>query len=199
MRNTIRAVRWWLPGVAVLTKRAAAAVDVRGGAPATEYQHDVATHANQYAGQDRPEPVRQGAWMRAVSRGLKDMPLNVHLPVDAETYDGYLSDIEGLAVTRDMAFEALESAASGAIEEGNVGGGAGMICHEFKGGTGTASRVVAAGYTVGALVQANYGRRVYCGSTVFRVYCRARAIWRDSGGAALELARMGENGGGIVQ
>ena len=97
--------------------------------------------------------------IRQASRRSADMPLNVHLPVVAETYDGYLSDIEGLAVTREMAFEALESAAGGAIEEGNVGGGAGMICHEFKGGTGSASRVVSAGYTVGALVQANYGRR----------------------------------------
>lgn len=92
------------------------------------------------------------------SRGV-EQPLRVHLPVVAETYDGYLSDIDGQAVTRQMAFEALESAAAGPIAEGNVGGGTGMICHEFKGGTGTASRRVPAGYTVGVLVQANHGQR----------------------------------------
>jgi D-aminopeptidase len=85
-----------------------------------------------------------------------------HLPVVAETYDGWLSDIASFAVTQELAFEALDSAKGGAIAEGNVGGGTGMICHEFKGGTGTASRVVTedgVAYTVGALVQANYGMR----------------------------------------
>jgi len=84
------------------------------------------------------------------------------LPVAAETFDGRLSDSERLAVTVDHVFAALRSASGGAIAEGNVGGGTGMICHEFKGGTGTASRVVleaGARYTVGALVQANYGQR----------------------------------------
>jgi D-aminopeptidase len=84
------------------------------------------------------------------------------LPVAAETYDGRLSDSERLAVGMDHVFSALRSASGGAIAEVNVGGGTGMVCHEFKGGTGTASRVVAAGgarYTVGALVQANYGQR----------------------------------------
>jgi D-aminopeptidase len=97
--------------------------------------------------------------IRDARRRTLDMPLNVHLPVVAETYDGFLSDIESLAITPQMAFEALESARGGAIAEGNVGGGAGMVCHEFKGGTGSASRVTPSGYTVGALVQANYGRR----------------------------------------
>jgi D-aminopeptidase len=85
-----------------------------------------------------------------------------HLPVVAETYDGWLSDIASFAVTQDLAFAALDSAKGGAIAEGNVGGGTGMICHEFKGGTGTASRIVqedGVDYTVGALVQANYGAR----------------------------------------
>jgi D-aminopeptidase len=84
------------------------------------------------------------------------------LPVAAETYDGTLSDSQRLAITLDHVFAALRSASGGAIAEGNVGGGTGMICHEFKGGTGTASRGVRAGgarYTVGALVQANYGQR----------------------------------------
>jgi len=84
------------------------------------------------------------------------------LPVAAETHDGILSDAKTLPVTMAHVFAALEGAADGAIAEGNVGGGTGMICHEFKGGTGTASRVVLeAGqrWTVGALVQANYGQR----------------------------------------
>ena len=86
-----------------------------------------------------------------------------HLPVVAETYDGWLNDIQSFAITQELAFEALDCALAGQpIAEGNVGGGTGMICHEFKGGTGTASRVVrenGADYTVGALVQANYGAR----------------------------------------
>ena len=84
------------------------------------------------------------------------------LPVVAETYDGDLSDINGFHVQPQHVFAALASAKGGAIAEGNVGGGTGMICHDFKGGTGTSSRVVqVAGkrYVVGALVQANYGVR----------------------------------------
>jgi D-aminopeptidase len=86
----------------------------------------------------------------------------ISLPVVAETYDGWLNDIEAFHVRRKHVFAALAEAKGGPVDEGNVGGGTGMICHEFKGGIGTASRVVqAAGgpYTVGALVQANYGRR----------------------------------------
>lgn len=85
-----------------------------------------------------------------------------HLPVVAETYDGWLSDADSFPVTQELAFAALDSASGGPVAEGNVGGGTGMICHEFKGGIGTASRVVAetgTPYTVGALVQANYGSR----------------------------------------
>lgn len=84
------------------------------------------------------------------------------LPVVAETYDGWLNDINAFHVTKEHVFAALAAAQSGPVAEGNVGGGTGMICHGFKGGIGTASRVVeSAGgqYTVGALVQANYGRR----------------------------------------
>jgi L-aminopeptidase/D-esterase-like protein len=83
------------------------------------------------------------------------------LPLVAETYDGYLNDTNGFHITPQDAFHALESARSGPVEEGNVGGGTGMICYEFKGGIGTASRVVTAagaGYTVGVLVQCNCGR-----------------------------------------
>lgn len=84
------------------------------------------------------------------------------LPVVAETYDGYLNDVNGFHVKPEDAWNALDSAQSGPVAEGNVGGGTGMICYEFKGGTGTASRrltAAAGGYTVGVLVQCNCGRR----------------------------------------
>src|SRR5262249_59389509 len=79
------------------------------------------------------------------------------LPVVGETFDGFLNDIRAQRVTR-AHVEAAFDAASSDVAEGNVGGGTGMICHEFKGGIGTASRVVN-GNVVGVLVQANYGRR----------------------------------------
>lgn len=86
-----------------------------------------------------------------------------HLPVVAETYDGWLSDIQAYTLKEEHAFAAFDSTVGGGpIAEGNVGGGTGMICHEFKGGTGTASRVVVENgetYTVGVLVQSNYGAR----------------------------------------
>ncbi len=84
------------------------------------------------------------------------------LPVVAETYDGYLNDINGFHVKEKHVFEALDGARSGPVQEGNVGGGTGMICYGFKGGTGTASRKLSesqGGYTVGVLVQANHGSR----------------------------------------
>ena len=84
------------------------------------------------------------------------------LPVVAETYDGDLNDINGFHVKPEHAWHALDTAHGGAVEEGNVGGGTGMICNEFKGGIGTSSRVLDAkygGYTVGVLVQCNYGWR----------------------------------------
>lgn len=84
------------------------------------------------------------------------------LPVVAETWDGILNDINGMHVKREHAYAALDSAASGPIAEGNVGGGTGMNLFNFKGGTGTASRKLAmdvGGYTVGVLVQGNYGSR----------------------------------------
>ena len=84
------------------------------------------------------------------------------LPVVAETWDGDLNDINGFHVKPEDAFHALDTAHGGSVEEGNVGGGTGMICNEFKGGIGTASRVLDAkygGYTVGVLVQCNYGWR----------------------------------------
>ena len=84
------------------------------------------------------------------------------LPVAGETYDGRLNDIAGNHVTAAHVREALADATHGPVAEGNVGGGTGMICHEFKGGIGTASRRLPdelGGWTVGVLVQANYGRR----------------------------------------
>jgi D-aminopeptidase len=84
------------------------------------------------------------------------------LPVVAETYDGHLNDINGFHVRAEDAARALDQARGGPVTEGNVGGGTGMICHEFKCGIGTASRRISeAGkdYTVGVLVQANYGLR----------------------------------------
>ena len=84
------------------------------------------------------------------------------LPVVAETYDGFLNDINGFHVKERHVFEALASASGGRVAEGNVGGGTGMVCYGFKGGIGTASRRLTTqegGYTVGVLVQANFGRR----------------------------------------
>ncbi|MUL85203.1 MULTISPECIES: P1 family peptidase [unclassified Mycolicibacterium] len=84
------------------------------------------------------------------------------LPVCAETWDGYLNDINGGHVTPAMARQALDAARRGPVEEGSVGGGTGMNCYGFKGGNGTSSRVVSFGdtaYTVGAFVQANFGSR----------------------------------------
>ncbi len=84
------------------------------------------------------------------------------LPVVAETWDGWLNDINGFHVKPEDVARALDTATTGPVAEGSVGGGTGMICYEFKGGTGTSSRVLekkTGGYTIGALVQANHGRR----------------------------------------
>jgi D-aminopeptidase len=84
------------------------------------------------------------------------------LPVVAETYDGFLNDVNGFHVKPEHAFQALDNARSGRVAEGNVGGGTGMVCYEFKGGIGTASRKLderSGGYTVGVLVQCNCGGR----------------------------------------
>jgi L-aminopeptidase/D-esterase-like protein len=84
------------------------------------------------------------------------------LPIVAETWDGALNDINGYHVKKEHVFEAIERAAGGSVAEGNVGGGTGMVCYWFKGGTGTSSRTVRIGereYTVGVLVQANFGVR----------------------------------------
>src|SRR6516225_415308 len=104
--------------------------------------------------------VRDAAIAWGLKHGALQQPWS--LPVVAETWDGVLNDINGFHVKPDHVFAALDSASSGAVAEGNVGGGTGMICYQFKCGTGTASRKIdaaAGGYTVGVLVQANHGRR----------------------------------------
>jgi D-aminopeptidase len=107
--------------------------------------------------------VRDAVIAWKVKRGEPDMEgYWWSLPVVAETWDGFLNDINGFHVKPEDAFHALDTAHGGPVEEGNVGGGTGMICNEFKGGIGTSSRVLdakAGGYTVGVLVQCNYGRR----------------------------------------
>ena len=106
----------------------------------------------------------------AVHRGIIEWAIQTkpalaprwHLPVVAETWDGYLNDINGRHVTPEVTWSALDAAASGPIAEGSVGGGTGMNCYAFKGGTGTASRRVQIGartFTVGTLMQANFGSR----------------------------------------
>ncbi|MFN8591845.1 MAG: P1 family peptidase [Thermomicrobiales bacterium] len=95
-------------------------------------------------------------------RQMKRPEIYWSLPVVAETYDGWLNDINGMHVKAEHVWAALDAAASGPVAEGCVGGGTGMICHEFKGGIGTSSRVLPTddgGWTVGVLVQANYGAR----------------------------------------
>jgi D-aminopeptidase len=102
--------------------------------------------------------VVRDALVAAELRGRADATAYWSLPVVGETYDGALNDINGFHVRPEHVFAALDGATTGPVAEGGVGGGTGMICHDFKGGTGTASRLVG-GWTVGALVQANYGSR----------------------------------------
>ncbi len=117
------------------------------------------------------------------------------LPVVAETYDGYLNDVNGFHVGDADAFHALDNARGGPVPEGNVGGGTGMICYEFKGGTGTASRRLSAeagNWTVGVLVQANCGLRhqlTIAGVPVGRELRREPAIWsQDTGSIIIVVA-----------
>jgi D-aminopeptidase len=122
------------------------------------------------------------------------------LPVVAETWDGVLNDINGFHVKPEHVFQALDSARSGPVAEGNVGGGTAMICYGFKCGTGSASRKVdaqAGGYTVGVLVQANHGRRSelrVAGVPVGRLI-PARP---PTGGAGDELIAADEQGSIII-
>ena len=104
--------------------------------------------------------VRDAAIAWAIARGKMQQPWA--LPVVAETYDGFLNDTNGFHVKQEHVFKALDSASSGPVAEGNVGGGTAMNCYGFKCGTGTASRKLnpqVGSYTVGVLVQANHGGR----------------------------------------
>jgi D-aminopeptidase len=104
-------------------------------------------HAGIVAWTIRHHPEVAGTWL---------------LPVAAETWDGYLNDINGHHVTEEVVVAALQATRSGPVEEGSVGGGTGMNCYQFKGGSGTASRLVGFDrheYAVGVFVQANFGRR----------------------------------------
>ena len=116
------------------------------------------------------------------------------MPVVAETYDGVLNDINAMHVTPEHAIAALDAARSGPVAEGSTGGGNGMICYEFKGGTGTASRTVEIGgkhYTVGALVQANHGLRPWLtvlGQPVGRMMPEERLLETESGSIIVIIA-----------
>jgi D-aminopeptidase len=124
-----------------------------------------------------------GAWAATLDRWS--------LPLVTETWDGFLNDINGFHVRAEDAFAALDSARGGPVTEGNVGGGTGMVCNEFKGGIGTASRVLpasAGGYTVGVLVQCNYGLRPYlriAGVPVGREITEDRAYRKDNDGSII--------------
>lgn len=116
------------------------------------------------------------------------------LPVAAETYDGYLNDIAGFHVTEDHVLSAIDTASSGPVAEGSVGGGTGMIAYEFKGGTGTSSRLVAGRdgtFTIGALVQANHGLRPWltvCGKAVGPSMMDNRIFSQEKGSIIVILA-----------
>jgi len=106
--------------------------------------------------------LQNNAYPQTFSDGAPIPGYGFFYPVVAETFDGVLNNINGFQVKEENVFEALNSASGGEIAEGNVGGGTGMICHSFKGGTGTSSRRVTSGgseYTLGVLVQANHGAR----------------------------------------
>jgi len=112
------------------------------------------------------------------------------LPVVAETWDGYLNDINGFHVKAEDADAAMRDAHSGPIAEGNVGGGTGMICFEFKGGTGTASRQLPeklGGYTVGVLVQCNFGVRhlLRIAGTPVGYEITGNTVWGDDTGSII--------------
>jgi D-aminopeptidase len=129
--------------------------------------------------------VRDAVIRWRIARGFKgEYPWS--LPVVAETYDGWLSDINGFHVTQAHAMSALDRTAAGRVVEGNVGGGTGMVCHELKGGIGMASRR-AGGHTVGVLVQCNYGSRR-----------QLRIAGRPVPGAPPKAPRRGDPGSIIV-
>jgi D-aminopeptidase len=113
-----------------------------------------------------------------------------HLPVVGETYDGTLNDIEGMHVKPEHVWGAIDSATDGPVAEGVVGGGTGMICHGFKGGIGTASRLTEHG-VVGVLVQANHGRRA-------RLAIDGVPVGRELGPERIPLPSEPDDGGGSI-
>lgn len=126
------------------------------------------------------------------------------LPVVTETWDGFLSDINGFHVKKEHVFAALDSAKSGPIAEGNVGGGTGMMAHSFKGGTGTASRKLderSGGYTVGVIVQANYGSRPLfqvAGVPVGKEITDLRPMPGKTTTSAIQNNKLDEGAGSII-
>lgn len=140
--------------------------------------------------------VHHGATKWMINR-YQDYFINEHawaMPVVAETYDGVLNDINEQHVTSEHAIQALNSASLGPVEEGSVGGGNGMICYEFKGGTGTSSRQIEIGgeiYTVAALVQANHGIRPWLnilGKSVGKLMTEDRLQEQETGSIIVILA-----------
>ena len=124
------------------------------------------------------------------------------LPVVAETWDGHLNDINGFHVKPEHAWKAMQGATAGPVAEGNVGGGTGMVCHEFKCGIGTASRAITvdgAAYIVGVLVQANYGIRdsLRIAGVPVGQHLRADRVYTDPA-LAWEGATRGDTGSIIV-
>jgi D-aminopeptidase len=125
------------------------------------------------------------------------------LPVVAETWDGHLNDINGFHVTPAHVAQALHDATGGPVAEGNVGGGTGMICHEYKCGIGTASRRIARGkqdYTVGVLVQANYGIRdtLRIAGVPVGQFLRDDRVYTDPALATAGLAQPNADTGSII-
>lgn len=136
------------------------------------------------------------AAVRWIIRNYADAWQSEHLwamPVVAETYDGVLNDINGQHITEDDALHALDSAAPGPVDEGNVGGGTGMICYEFKGGTGTSSRrleIDGEEFVLGSLVQANHGLRPWLtvlGRPVGRTMTEDRLMTLEQGSIIVVL------------
>jgi D-aminopeptidase len=132
--------------------------------------------------------VRDGL-VAAAGHGLGDDRWS--LPVVGETWDGFLNDINGFHVRPEHVASALAHAHAGAVEEGAVGGGTGMVCHGFKGGIGTASRAVEDGWIVGVLVQANHGRRT-------RLRVNGVPVGERIGADRVPLPALREEGAGSI-
>lgn len=119
-----------------------------------------------------------------------------HQPIVGETSDAFLNDIAGFHVRQEDVFAALNGAHAGPVEEGNVGGGTGMVAHGFKGGIGTASRTLPGGYTLGVLVQANYGSRELLTIAGVPVGREIPDLQPDRGTTPSERADRGDSTGG---